>query len=66
LELLRRIGYFAFFIKYKKNPRIIVIIRIMKEHEKKIDTIIEVMKLGELIPIIPKMGHNGATIIKRA
>ena len=36
-----------------------------KYPKKKIDIIIEVRKLGELIPIIPKIGQRGATIIKR-
>jgi len=43
----------------------IELIRIRKEHKKNIETIIEIRKLGEPTPIIPKMGHSGATMIKR-
>jgi hypothetical protein len=44
------------------KPLIIDNINRKKDTKKKMDTIIEVIKLGELIPIIPKIGQSGATI----
>ena len=37
---------------------------IIKEIRKKVDTIIEIRKLGFKIPISPKIGHKGAIVRK--
>ena len=50
---------FSFF-KWRINPLVIDIINIRKDIKKKIDNINDVRKLGELMPIIPKIGQSGA------
>lgn len=37
----------------------------INEPKKKIDTIIETKKFGFNMPIIPRIGHNGAKVNKR-
>lgn len=46
------------------KPLIININPSKKEAKKNIDIIMDIKKLGFRIPIIPKIGHNGAMIMK--